>query len=114
MNVETADMKERQNGQHVVVGGEAVHVLAHHPIPQQGLLSQYCALWPSCRARCVDDQQRAGEVGPSRAAVTARSRQQGIERDAVWRREVEAYDRRLRKAFAQFRQNCSESLLQHQ
>ncbi len=33
LDVEAADMEERQHGEHVIIGGEAVHVLAHHPVP---------------------------------------------------------------------------------
>ena len=50
LDIEAADMEERQHGEDVIVGGEAVHVLAHHPVPQQRLLPQHGALGPSCRA----------------------------------------------------------------
>ena len=43
-------MEEGQYGQHVIVGGEIVHVLAHQGVPQQRFLAQHRALGPAGRA----------------------------------------------------------------
>ena len=56
LDVEAADMEKRQHGQHVILRGEAVHVLAHHPVPQQRGLPQHRALGSPRRSRGVDDQ----------------------------------------------------------
>jgi len=34
LDVEAADVEEWQHGEDVIAGGEAVHVLAHHGVPQ--------------------------------------------------------------------------------
>ena len=79
LNVQPADVKERQHGQHMIVGAKPVHVLAHHAVPQQRFLAQYRAFRPSRGARGVDDQQRAGEVGLRIAALACRLLHQIIE-----------------------------------
>src|SRR5258707_6734687 len=73
------------------VRGEAVHMLAHHAVPQQGFLSQHRALGPSGGARSVDDQQRTGEIDMRIAAVAARARQQLVDRASLWRSKIEPY-----------------------
>jgi len=50
LDIEAANMEEGQHGQHVIVRGEAVHVLAHHGVPQQRFLPQHRALGPAGRA----------------------------------------------------------------
>ena len=50
LDVEAAHMKKRQHGQHMIVRSEAVHVLAHDGVPQQGFLARHRALRPSGRA----------------------------------------------------------------
>ena len=99
LDVEAADMEERQHGQHMIVRGEAVHVLAHHAVPQQRLLPQHRALGPSRRAGGVDDQQRAGEVGMRIAAVAAGLRQQ---RDRMCSRAAAQNRARRRRVAAGF------------
>ena len=98
LDIEAADMEERQHGEHMIVGGEAVHVLAHHPVPQQRLLPQHRALGPSRGAGGVDDQQRAAEIGVRIAAVAVRPRQQRVECAAPRRREIEPDDAGLGQA----------------
>ena len=34
LNVKAADVEKRQHGEHMIIRGEGVHVLAHHPVPQ--------------------------------------------------------------------------------
>ena len=58
LDVEPADMEQRQHGEHVIVGGQVVHVLAHHRVPDQRLLAQHRALRPAGGARGVDHEQR--------------------------------------------------------
>ena len=53
LDVEPADMEQRQHGQHVIVGGQSVHVLAHHARSRTappGAAPRPSAV-PSCR-RC--------------------------------------------------------------
>ena len=50
LDVEAADMEERQHREHVIVRSEAMHVLAHHAVPQQRLLPQHRAFRS---ARCA-------------------------------------------------------------
>ncbi len=71
LDVEAADVEEGQHGKHMITGGEAVHMLAHDSVPQQGFLAQHGALGSSGRAGGIDDQQRAGQIGIWIAAVAA-------------------------------------------
>ena len=107
-------MEERQHGQHMIVRGEAVHVLAHHPVPQQRLLPQHRALGPSGGARGVDDQQRTGEIGMRIAAVAARARQQRVECASPRRRKIEPDDAGVGQALFQRGQNLRKGLFEHQ
>ena len=79
LDVEPADMEQRQHGEHVIVRRHVVHVLAHHGVPHQRLLAQHRALRAAGRARGVDDQQRAGEIDVRVAAVAAAGREQIVE-----------------------------------
>ncbi len=97
LDVEAADMEERQHGEDVIVRGQAVHVLAHHAVPQQRLLPQHRALGPPGGAGGVDDQQRAAEVGVRVAAIAAARRQQRVECGASRRREIEPDDAGVRQ-----------------
>ena len=114
LDVEATDVKEGQHGEDMITGGEVVHVLAHHGVPQQRFLSQHRALGPSGCTRGVDDQQRTGEIGMRIAAVAARAPQQRVERASMERRKIEAHDACVGHAFFQHRQNIRKGLFEHQ
>ena len=107
-------MEERQHRQDMIVRGEAVHVLAHHPVPQQRLLPQHGAFRPSGGAGGVDDQQRARQLGIRDASVAARSSQQSTECVSARRRKVEPNDACSGQARLECRQNAGKGLFEHQ
>ena len=114
LDVQPADVKERQHGQHVVVGTEPMHVLAHDAVPEQRLLAQHRALGSPGGAGGVDDQQRTGHVGVRIAAVTRGSRQQGVQRRALGWRKIEADGVGIRQGFRKRWENFRERRFEHQ
>ena len=96
LDVEAADMEQRQHRQHVILRRHRVQVLAHHCVGQQGLLCEYGALGPSRCARGVDDQQRRAPIDIRFAAVAAIGSHQVGQRDATVGRMIQANNLRLR------------------
>ena len=50
LDIEPADVEEGKHGEHVIFGGEGVHVLAHGGVPYQRLLAQHRPFRPAGRA----------------------------------------------------------------
>ncbi len=99
LDVEPADMEERQHGEDVIARRQVVHVLAHHAVPHQRFLPQHRAFGTAGGAGRVDDQQRARRdryAGCGRRRLPAASR--AVERTAAVRREIEADHARRRAA----------------
>ena len=94
LDVEPADVEQRQHGQHVVLRRHVVHVLAHHRVAHQRLLAQHGALRAAGGAGGVDDEQRGGRVDMRVAAVAAGALEQRRQRGAMRGRIVEADDAR--------------------
>ena len=107
-------MEERQHGQHMIVGVKAVHVLAHHAVPQQRLLPEHGAFRPAGRARGVDQQQRARRIDMRVAAVAAPTVEQGGKRHVGRGLVVEADDREIGQGLPQRRGHRAECGFQHQ
>ena len=91
LDVQPADMEQRQRIQDMVLRRHVMRVLAHHGVPDQRLLAQHRALRAAGGAGGVDEQQRVGEIGMRVAAVAGARREQIVERRL--RREIEADDR---------------------
>ena len=96
LDVQPSDMEQRQDGEHVIVGREPMHVLAHDAVPEQCLLAQHRALRPTRGPGGVDDKQRRREVDARVAARAAPRAEQLFEREAARRRKVEPDDACLR------------------
>ena len=79
LDVQSANVKERQHGQDVILCRHVVHVLAHHGVPEQRLLAQHRAFRPASCAGGVDDQQRGREIDVRVAAVAGAGAEKIIE-----------------------------------
>ena len=72
LDVEAADMEEGQHVEHVIVGGEAVHVLAHHrrstTAPPAAAPRPWAFPWcPRCRRSAAGRRGRCADCGRRRA-----------------------------------------------
>src|SRR5262249_37629337 len=62
LNVQPPDMEKRQNRQHVVVRRKVMHVLTHHGVPDERLLTQQRAFGAPSGARGVDEENWTAEI----------------------------------------------------
>ena len=116
LDVEPADMEQRQHGEDMILRRHVVHVLAHGGVRHQRVLAQYRALGMAGRARGVDDEQGAGCIDVVTAAVaapTATLQQSGKRGTASWRK-IEADDAHARQCRRKRFDDRRKSLLHHQ
>ncbi|OWK19854.1 hypothetical protein AJ88_38005 [Mesorhizobium amorphae CCBAU 01583] len=113
LNVEPADVKEWQYRQHMILRSQGMHVLTHHPIPEQCFLAQDRAFRPSGSARSVDDQKRTAQVGMRVAAIAIALVQQVAPCTPARGSEVETDDEDVGRPVCQRRQQCRKGLLNH-
>ena len=79
LDIQPADVEQRQHGQHMIVGGEIMHVLAHHRVPKERLLPQHRAFRPAGGARGVHEEERTRGIDVRVAVVAVALRQQMLE-----------------------------------
>ena len=109
LDVHAADMEERQHGQHMIVRGHGMHVLAHHAVPQQRFLRQHRTFWPPGGAGGVNDQQRRVPIDVRLAPVAAAGVDQRRQIVTRLRCVVQADNPRLRQHIGERRADRIES-----
>ena len=65
LDVDAADMKQRQNIQNVVGRREIMGMKARYSVPENSLLGEHRAFRPSRGTRGVDDEERIVQLGLS-------------------------------------------------
>ena len=86
LDVQSADMEQRQDVQHHIIGCHRIGIMAHHGIGDHRRLCQHRALWPARGPRGVDDHQlgigAAGGIRLGKPVPVPRCFKLGAKRDA--------------------------------